>query len=84
MKIAAGIGCRQANVSEKMEAAFEGRQIKGIKMMNDGVEVCQARRSETMESKAVRQGRSRRSKLASRGDRDADQKKPKVWTCARQ
>ncbi len=31
-----------------------------------------------MESKAVRQGRSRQSRLASRGDRDEeDQKKPK-------
>ncbi len=65
-------------MSEKMEAAFEGRQIKGIKMMNDGVEVCQAVMSETMESKAVRQWRLRRSKLGSRDDRDADQEKSKV------
>ncbi len=26
MKINDDVGCRQANVSEKMEAAFEGRQ----------------------------------------------------------
>ncbi len=46
-------------------------------MMNDGVEGCRAARGGKIESKAVRQGRSRQSRLASRGDRDKDQKKPK-------
>ncbi len=59
MKIDDGVGCRQAKVSEKMEAAFEGRQTKGIEKVNEGVEGCQVTRSEKMESKAVRQGRSR-------------------------
>ncbi len=36
----------------------EGRQTKGIEMMNDVVEGCQAARSEKMESKAVRPGGS--------------------------
>ncbi len=58
MKIDDGVGCRQAKVSEKMEAAFERRQKKGIEIMNNGVEGCQAARSEKMESKVVRQGRS--------------------------
>ncbi len=53
-----------------MEAGFEGRQTKGIEKMNDGVEGRQAMGSEKMESKAVRQGRSTESRLASRGDRD--------------
>ncbi len=52
----------------------ESRQAKGIEMMNEGVEGCQVTRSEKMESKAVRQGRSRQSRLASRGDRNEDQK----------
>ncbi len=51
---------------------------QGIEKMNEGVEGCQVTRSEKIESKAVRQGRSRQSRLASRGDRDKDQKKPKV------
>ncbi len=59
MKIDDGGGCRQAKVSEKMEAAFEGRQTKGIEKVNEEVEGCQVTRSEKMESKAVRQGRSR-------------------------
>ncbi len=78
MKIDDGVGCRQAKVSEKMEAAFKGRQTKEIEKVNEGVEGCQVTRSEKMESKAVRQGRSRQSRLASRGDRNEDQKKPKV------
>ncbi len=78
MKIDDGVGCRRAKVSKKMESAFEGRQIRGIKMTKDGVEGCQTVGSEKMESKAAGQGRSRQSRLASRGDRDEDQKKPKV------
>ncbi len=78
MKIDDGVGFRQANVSKKMEAAFEGRQTKGMEKMNKGVECCQVTRSEKMDSKAVRPGRSRKSRLASRGDRNEDQKKPKV------
>ncbi len=41
VKIDDGFGCRQTKLSEKMEAAFERRQTKGIEMMNDGVEGCQ-------------------------------------------
>ncbi len=78
VKIDDGVGCRQAKVSEKMQAAFQGRQTTGSAKMNEGVEACQVTRSEKMESKAVRQGRSRQSRLASRGYRDEDQKKPKV------
>ncbi len=46
--------------------------------MNEGVEGCQVTRSDKMESKAVRPGRSRQSRLVSKGDRDEDPKKPKV------
>ncbi len=28
-----GIGCRQAKVSQKMEAVFKGRETNGIEMM---------------------------------------------------
>ncbi len=59
MKIDDGFGCRQTKVSEKMEAAIEGRQTKGIEKVNEGVEGCRLTRIEKMESKAVRQGRSR-------------------------
>ncbi len=61
-----------------METAFEGRQTKGVEKINEGVEGCQVTRSEKMESKVVRQGRLKQSRLASRGDRDEDQKKPMV------
>ncbi len=54
MKIDDGVGCRKAKVSEKVVAAFEGRQTKGIEKMNEGVEGCQVTRSEKMESMAVR------------------------------
>ncbi len=76
MKIDDGVGCRQAKVSEKMGAAFERRQTKGIEKINEGVEGCQLTRSEKMKPKAVRQARSRQSRLASIGDRNEDQKTP--------
>ncbi len=57
-----------------MEAAFGGRQTKGIDKMNEGVEGCQVTRSEKMESKAVRQGEredgGRRRNVSDKGGQD--------------
>ncbi len=67
----------------------KGARQKGVEKVNEGVEGCQVSRSEKMDvwknglsdrssSTGPQQGRSRQSRLASRGDRDEDQKKPKV------
>ncbi len=63
-----------------------GRQTKGIERVEDGVGGRQTKGDEAMEDGGERrQARgSRQSRLDSRGDRTEDQKKPKVWTCARQ
>ncbi len=91
---------RQTKGIKRVENGVDGRQTEGVEAMEDGVEGRPARENEKIDGVEIRQAKvsekmedgserrqvrgSRQSRLDSRVEWTEDQKKPKVWTCARQ